>query len=144
MLIVYTVFKCLDSWYWAADTLISQGLTFDDMFYGYIYGKWLFWAEHLLLIVPMFVLMVKKLRENPVIFYTMMILVCTSITLNRYLLTVQGLAMPVMPFDEWQTYAPNWVEWACCALVFAYSAMVLSLTYRYTPIFPQEAELNKK
>ena len=144
MLIVYTVFKCLDSWYWAADTLINQGLTFDDMFYGYIYGKWLFWAEHLLLIVPMFVLMVRKLRENPVIFYTMMILVCTSITLNRYLLTVQGLAMPVMPFDEWQTYAPNWVEWACCALVFAYSAMVLSLTYRYTPIFPQEPELNKK
>ena len=144
MLIVYTVFKCLDSWYWAADTLLLQGLTFDDMFYGYIYGKWLFWAEHLTLIVPMFVLMVKKLRENPVIFYTMLILVCTSITLNRYLLTVQGLAMPVMPFDAWQTYYPNWVEWACCALVFAYAAMVLSLTYRYTPIFPQEAELNKK
>ena len=82
MLIVYTFFKCLDSWYWAADTLLAQGLTFDDMFYGYIYGKWLFWAEHLLLIVPMFVLMVKKLRENPVIFYTMMILVCASITLN--------------------------------------------------------------
>ena len=144
MLIVYTFFKCLDSWYWAADTLLAQGLTFDDMFYGYIYGKWLFWAEHLLLIVPMFVLMVKKLRENPVIFYTMMILVCASITLNRYLLTVQGLAMPVMPFDAWQTYAPNWVEWACCALVFAYASMALSLAYRYTPIFPQEAELNKQ
>ena len=144
MLIVYTVFKCLDSWYWAADTLLMQGLTFDDMFYGYIYGKWLFWAEHLMLIVPMFVLMKKKLRENPFIFYTMLILVCTSITLNRYLLTVQGLAMPVMPFDIWYEYVPNWVEWACCALVFAYSAMVLSLAYRYTPIFPQEAELNKK
>ena len=144
MLIVYTFFKCLDSWYWAVDTLAMQGLTFDDMFYGWIYGKWLFWAEHLLLIVPMFVLMKKSLREKPVVFYSMMILVCASITLNRYLLTVQGLAMPVMPFDAWQTYAPNWVEWACCALVFAYSAMALSLAYRYTPIFPQEAELNKQ
>ena len=144
MLIVYTFFKCLDSWYWAADTLLAQGLTFDDMFYGYIYGKWLFWAEHLLLIVPMFVLMKKSLREKPVVFYSMMILVCASITLNRYLLTVQGLAMPVMPFDAWQTYAPNWVEWACCALVFAYGSMALSLAYRYTPIFPQEAELNKQ
>ena len=144
MLIVYTFFKCLDSWYWAVDTLAMQGLTFDDMFYGWIYGKWLFWTEHLLLIVPMFVLMKKSLREKPVVFYSMMILVCASITLNRYLLTVQGLAMPVMPFDAWQTYAPNWVEWACCALVFAYSAMALSLAYRYTPIFPQEAELNKQ
>ena len=144
MLIVYTFFKCLDSWYWAVDTLAMQGLTFDDMFYGWIYGKWLFWAEHLLLIVPMFVLMKKSLREKPVVFYSMMILVCASITLNRYLLTVQGLAMPVMPFDAWQTYAPNWVEWACCALVFAYASMALSLAYRYTPIFPQEAELNKQ
>ena len=144
MLVVYTVFKCLDSWYWAADTLIAQGLTFDDMFYGWIYGKWLFWGEHLLLIVPAIVLMIKPLRENRAVFYLMLFLVCTSITLNRYVLTVQGLAMPVMPFDSWYEYAPNWAEWACCFLVFAYAAMVLSLAYRYTPMFPQEAELNQK
>jgi molybdopterin-containing oxidoreductase family membrane subunit len=114
------------------------------MFYGWIYGKWLFWGEHLLLIVPAIVLMIKPLRENRAVFYLMLFLVCTSITLNRYVLTVQGLAMPVMPFDSWYEYAPNWAEWACCFLVFAYAAMVLSLAYRYTPMFPQEAELNQK
>ncbi|WP_294447834.1 menaquinone reductase integral membrane subunit QrcD [uncultured Mailhella sp.] len=144
MLIVYTVFKCLDSWYWATDLLAGQGLTFDQMFHGWIYGKWLFWLEHAFLIIPMVVLLIKPLREKPWLFYLMLFLTCTSITINRYVLTVQGLAQPVMPFDSWYTYAPNWAEWASCFLVFAYAAMVLSLAYRYTPMFPQEAELNKK
>ena len=144
MLIVYTVFKCLDSWYWATSLLAKEGLTFDQMFYGWIYGKWLFWAEHLMLIIPMVCLLIKPLREKPAIFYLMLFLTCASIVLNRYLLTVQGLALPVMPFDSWQTYAPNWVEWACCFLVFAYAAMILSLAYRYLPMFPQEVDLNKK
>lgn len=144
MLIVYTVFKCLDSWYWATDLLAGQGLTFDEMFHGWIYGKWLFWLEHALLIIPMVVLFIKPLREKPWIFYLMLFATCASITINRYVLTVQGIALPVMPFDTWYSYAPNWAEWASCFLVFAYAAMVLSLAYRYTPMFPQEAELNKK
>ena len=144
MLIVYTVFKCLDSWYWATDMLAGEGLTFDQMFHGWIYGKWLFWLEHAFIIIPMIVLLIKPLRTKPWIFYLMLFLTCTSITINRYVLTVQGLAQPVMPFDSWYTYAPNWAEWASCFLVFAYAAMVLSLAYRYTPIFPQEPELNKK
>ena len=144
MLIVYTVFKCLDSWSWATDMLAGEGLTFDQMFHGWIYGKWLFWIEHAFLIIPMIVLLIKPLRTKPWIFYLMLFLTCASITINRYVLTVQGLAQPVMPFDSWYTYAPNWAEWASCFLVFAYAAMVLSLAYRYTPMFPQEAELNKK
>ncbi len=144
MLIVYTVFKCLDSWYWATDMLAGEGLTFDQMFHGWIYGKWLFWMEHAFIIIPMIVLLIKPLREKRWLFYLMLFLTCTSITINRYVLTVQGLAQPVMPFDSWYTYAPNWAEWASCFLVFSYAAMVLSLAYRYTPMFPQEAELNRK
>lgn len=144
MLLVYTVFKCLDSWYWAASLLAKEGLTFDQMFHGWIYGKWLFWAEHLMLIIPMVCLLVKPAREKPVLFYLMLLLTCTSVVINRYVLTVQGLAQPVMPFDTWYTYAPNWAEWASCFLVFAYAAMVLSLAYRYLPMFPQEEELNKQ
>ena len=119
------------------------GLTFDQMFYGWIYGKWLMWAELLFIILPVIFLLKKSTRQNPKIFYTMLILTCISITLNRYLLTVQALASPVMPFDSWRTYAPNWAEWGACALVLSYAAMVLSLSYRYLPMFPQEARLNQ-
>lgn len=143
MLVIYTIFKLLDTWFWATDMLPKQGLTFDQMFYGWIYGKWLMWAELAFLVIPAICLIIPSTRRNPVIFYTMLILTSISITLNRYLLTVQALAIPVMPFDAWQTYNPNWAEWGACFLVFAYSAMALSLSYRYLPLFPQETKLNK-
>ena len=143
MLLVYTVFKLAGTWVWAVDLLPREGLTFDQMFYGWIYGKWLMWTELLCIILPVIFLLKKSTRENPKIFYTMLTLTCISITLNRYLLTVQALAIPVMPFDAWRTYAPNWAEWGACALVMAYAAMVLSLSYRYLPMFPQEARLNE-
>lgn len=143
MLLVYTVFKLADTWFWAVDLLPREGLTFDQMFYGWIYGKWLMWAELLCIILPVIFLLKKSTRENPKVFYTMLVLTCVSITLNRYLLTVQALAIPVMPFDAWRTYAPNWAEWGACALVMAYAAMVLSLSYRYLPMFPQEVKLNE-
>ncbi len=142
MLVVYVVFKLLDTWAWANGILPKAGLTFDQMFHGWIYGKWLMWAELGCAVVPAVCLIVPSLRRKPALFYTMLILTCVSVTLNRYLMTVQTLAIPVMPFDAWRTYAPNWVEWAACVLIFAYSAIVLSLSYRYLPIFPQETKLN--
>jgi molybdopterin-containing oxidoreductase family membrane subunit len=64
------------------------------------------------------------------------------VIINRYVQTVQTLAIPSMPFDAWQTYVPNWVEWVPCALVLAHGGILLSLSYRYLPVFPQETELN--
>lgn len=143
MLVVYTVFKLLDTWFWATGLLPREGLTFDQMFHGWIYGQWLMWAELAFVVIPAICLIIPSIRRNPAIFYTMLILTCISITLNRYLMTVQALAIPVMPFDSWYTYVPNWAEWGACFLIFAYSAIVLSLSYRYLPMFPQEARLNK-
>ena len=100
------------------------------------------WLELGSAILPAVCLIIPSIRRNPVVFYTMLILTCVSITLNRYLMTVQALAIPVMPFDSWQIYVPNWAEWGACALVVAYSATVLSLAYRYLPMFPQETKLN--
>lgn len=143
MLVVYTVFKILDTWAWANGLIPREGLTFDQMFNGFMYGKWLLWAEILLLIIPATLLTIPALRKKPVLFYTALIFACLSITINRYVLTVQGLAMPVLPFETWKFYAPNWAEWGACLLIFAYGALALSLAYRYTPIFPEEVKLNK-
>ncbi|MGE4506950.1 MAG: molybdopterin oxidoreductase, partial [Desulfovibrionaceae bacterium] len=67
---------------------------------------------------------------------------CTGIVINRYVFTVQTIALPVMPFDKWYTYAPNWAEIATSAMILAYGGLVLALSYRYLPVFPQEKELN--
>ncbi len=143
LLLLYSVFKCLDSYAWVNSLLAKEGLTFAQMFNGVIYGSWLFFVEHALAIIPAIFLVMPSIRKNIKLVYVFMILAVIGVTLNRYLLTVQGLAIPVMPFDGWKYYSPNWVEWAACAFVLAYGVMVVSIGYRYFPVFPQEKELNK-
>jgi len=144
MLTVYIFFKILDTWAWANNYLPSVGMTFDQMFYGVIYGKWLMFTEIILCgLVPAVMLITPSIRNNPTLLYTAGILDCIGITLNRYLFTVQAIAIPVLPFDNWQTYAPNWAEWATSGMIVAYGFLVMSLSYRYLPVFPQEKMLNK-
>ncbi|WMW65029.1 menaquinone reductase integral membrane subunit QrcD [Nitratidesulfovibrio liaohensis] len=144
MLTVYMVFKLADTWAWANGILPRSGLTFDQVFYGWIYGKWLLWAELFACgVLPAIILIIPSTRNNRTLFYTAAILDCIGVTINRYVMTVQALAAPVMPFDSWETYAPNWAEWGASAMIMAYAALVLSLSYRYLPVFPQEVKLNK-
>ncbi len=144
MLSVYIVFKIIDTWAWAAGYLPSVGLTFDQMFNSELgYGQWLLWSEIVLCgVVPAVMLMTPSIRNTPSLLYTAGILDCIGVTINRYVFTVQALAIPVLPFDEWQSYNPNWAEWAPTFLVIAYGFLILSLSYRYLPVFPQEKELN--
>lgn len=144
MLTVYIFFKILDTWAWANNYLPSVGMTFDQMFYGVIYGKWLMFSEIVLCgVVPAIMLITPSIRNNPTMLYTAGILDCIGVTLNRYLFTVQSIAMPLLPFDNWQTYAPNWAEWSTSGMIVAYGFLVMSLSYRYLPVFPQEKALNK-
>jgi len=143
MLLVYLVFKFLDTGAWIFSIAPRSGLTFDSFFHGWIYGKWLLATELLLCgVLPCIMLLMPSFRNNPAMLYTAGLLDCAGIVINRYVLTVQTLAFPSMPFDQWQTYVPNWVEWAPCFMVFAYAATLLSLSYRYLPVFPQEIQLN--
>lgn len=144
MLTVYIFFKILDTWAWANNYLPSIGMTFDQMFYGVIYGKWLMFTEIILCgLVPAIMLITPSIRNNPTMLYTAGILDCIGVSLNRYLFTVQSIAMPIMPFDNWQFYTPNWAEWATSGMIVAYGILVMSLSYRYLPVFPQERGLNK-
>ncbi|MDL2314038.1 polysulfide reductase NrfD [Desulfovibrio sp. OttesenSCG-928-C14] len=144
MLLIYLVCKILDTFYWAVSTLPAQGLRFSDMFDGFAYGAWILFLEVVICgVLPCIALLIPKFRNNPILFYSSGILVCLGVSINRYIITVQTLAHPVLPFDKWQLYLPNWVEWACVGLVFAYGALLISLSYRYLPLFPQERKLNQ-
>ena len=119
-------------------------MTFDQMFYGWIYGKWLFFMELIVCgVLPAWLLLREKTRSNPTLFYTAGLLACVGVTINRYVMTVQALAMPIMPFDRWELYNPNWAEWGASFMVLAYGWICLAFSYRYLPIFPQERELNR-
>ncbi len=145
MLTIYIFLKILDTWAWATGYLPSVGLTFDDMFYGVAYGKWMMFTEIVLCgVVPAIMLITPAIRNRPFLLYTAALLDCAGVTINRYVFTVQTIAFPAMPFDKWFVYYPNWVEWASSIMIVAYGFLVLSLSYRYLPVFPQERRLNYK
>lgn len=142
LLAIYLFFKIIDTWAWAKGILPKTGFTFEEMFNA-TYGQWLLWLElGLCGIVPAIMLIVPTIRNKPGLLYLASFLTCSGIVVNRFVFTVQTLAIPVMPFDQWFTYIPNWTEWATSIMVIAYSAVVVSLAYRYLPVFPQERRLN--
>ncbi len=141
LLVIYLFFKILDTYAWAKGLLPRMGFTFDEMF-NEIYGKWLLWTElGICGVLPAIFLIIPKFRKIPFVLYTAGILSCVGIVINRFVMTVQNLAIPVMPFDKWHVYIPNWTEWATSLMVVAYAAIVISLSYRYLPVFPQEIKL---
>jgi Ni/Fe-hydrogenase subunit HybB-like protein len=62
-------------------------------------------------------------------------LTCCGVLLNRFVLTIQTLALPTLPFDKFLTYTPSWQEVATFGGVIAYGVIVYSLSYRYLPLF---------
>lgn len=141
LLCIYLFFKIIDTWAWANDLLPKMGLSFDQMF-NQVYGKWLLWTElGICGILPAILLIIPKLRNKAPLLYLGAILTCTGVVINRFVFTVQALAIPVMPFDNWFTYHPNWTEWATALMVLALGGIVISLSYRYLPVFPQEEKL---
>ncbi len=144
MLSIYLFFKIIDTVAWAKDLLPKLGFTFDQM-YNEVYGQWLLWLElGVCGILPAILLMVSYLREKAPILYLAAFLTCAGVVINRFVFTVQTLAIPVMPFDKWYSYVPNWTEWATTFMMIAISAIVVSVSYRYLPLFPQEKMLNQR
>ncbi len=143
LLCFYIFWKILDTWAWANDLLPRQGLTFDQMFYGVAFGKWLLWTElGICGVIPAIMLVIPAVRKMHGLMYFAALLNCTGIVINRFVQTVQTSAQPVMPFDVWQIYIPNWAEWSTSIMIVAYGVLVMSLSYRYLPMFPREKDLN--
>ncbi|MBW1982458.1 MAG: polysulfide reductase NrfD [Deltaproteobacteria bacterium] len=142
LLAFYMVVKIADTWYWASQLAPSEGFNLSD-FYMSPYGKWLLVAElGVCGVLPALMLLCPWCREDDVWLLTACVLDCTGILLNRFVFTVQTLAVPVLPFDQWQVYIPTWQEWAPTVALVAYGALLISLSYRYLPMFPREKELN--
>ncbi len=142
LLIVYLTLKGADTVYWAAVQLPSQGLRFWDQFPS-PYGFWLVVAElGVFGVLPALLLLSPGIRKSPGWLAFACLLACTGVVINRFVFTVVTLALPVLPFDRLATYWPSWQEWAPALAILAYGALIISLSYRYLPVFPQEKELN--
>ena len=144
MLATYMVAKIADTLWWAFKTAPAAGFNLMDFYSNNaLYGPWILVAEILVCgIIPAVILTVKPLRERSGLMLTAVILASIGVCLNRWVMVLQVLAVPVMPFDQWALYMPSWQEVATTILPVAYGVILILISYRYLPIFPQERELN--
>jgi molybdopterin-containing oxidoreductase family membrane subunit len=144
MIFTYIIAKTIDTWYWATVTAPSNGYPL-NFFYSNnpLYGYWILFAEIVLCgFVPAFILISKKLRRNNAALWIAVILGTGCALINRWVMVLQIMAVPVMSFDQWAMYFPSWQEIATTILPVAYGVILIAAAYRYLPVFPDEAELN--
>ena len=142
LLVAYLVLKVIDTIYWGISSA-KIGAPMGSFYANQPYGWWVLFTElGILGIIPAIILITKRGRQNENLLILACFLNCAGIFMNRWIMSVQTLAVPVMSFDKFASYHPNWVEWATTLMPVWAGAIVISISYRYLPIFPQEKELN--
>ncbi len=145
MIASYITAKIIDTIYWATVTAPSKGFTFMDFYSnnpGSAYGLWILIAEISCGVIPAAILITNKGRKNPGTLWVAVIMAVLGVCLNRWVMVLQVLAAPVLTFENWTPYIPSWQEVATTLLPVALGIIMVSVSYRYLPIFPQEQELN--
>ncbi len=144
MITSYIVVKIADTLYWMNTTAPSLGFKWSFFFENNaLYGPWILFAEIIIGgVIPGLLLIFKPTRENALLRVTATILGIMGVSLNRWVMVLQTMAVPVMTFDHWALYIPSWQEVATTILPVAYGVILIMISFRYLPIFPQERELN--
>ena len=144
MLASYMIVKIIDTVYWASVTAPSKGFNFMTFYSDNpFYGVWILILEIVICgIIPVAILITRKWRSTPVLLTTAVILAVLGVCVNRWVMILQMLAIPVLSFENWNMYFPSWQEVATTILPIAYGIILIMLSYRYLPVFPQEKELN--
>jgi len=144
MIITYTIAKIIDTWYWAAVTAPARGFTLMDFYSNNaFYGLWILFLEIVVGgVIPGLILITDKGRKNAALLFLAVVLGVIGVSVNRWVMVLQVMAVPIMPFDQWALYIPSWQEVATTLLPVAYGVILVAISHRYLPVFPQERELN--
>jgi Ni/Fe-hydrogenase subunit HybB-like protein len=142
LLVVYVLAKTVDTLVWINHTSFQLGVH-PARFYDYApFGTWALFAEIVLLgLGPALLLVLPRTRRDPRILVPAAFLACAGVVTNRFVMTVQTLALPTLAFDPFLSYTPSWQEVASFVAVLAYGVILYSLSFRYLNLFPQEREL---
>ncbi len=142
LLAVYIFLKSLDTLIWLNRTAPAVGFLGYDFYTQPSFGTWILFAEIIIFgLLPAFILTNAKRRRKPAWLVTGALLTCLGIAVNRYVMTIQTLALPTLSFDPFLQYSPSWQEIAAFLLVVAYGVILFSFSYRYLPLYPREKEL---
>jgi molybdopterin-containing oxidoreductase family membrane subunit len=142
LLLVYVLAKSVDTLVWINHTSFALGVH-PARFYAFApFGTWALFAEIVLLgLVPALLLARPRTRRDPRLLVPAAGLACAGVVMNRFVMTVQTLALPTLAFDRFLSYTPSWQETASFVAVVAYGVILYSISFRYLNLFPQEREL---
>ena len=91
----------------------------------------MFWVEIVLaVLLPIGLLLVPKLRTNPIALYVVSLMVVLGFVLNRLNIAITG-----MERAAGVQYIPRWTEVAVTAAIVAFGIFVFTLAVKYLPIF---------
>jgi molybdopterin-containing oxidoreductase family membrane subunit len=142
LLSIYVLAKTVDTLIWINRTSPGRGFAASQYYEWKPFGTWILFAEIVVFgLVPALVLLVPRLRARRGWLVSAAALACVGVALNRYIQTVQTLALPTLPFDPFLSYTPSWQEVGTFVAVLAYGVLVYSYSYRYLRLFPEEREL---
>jgi molybdopterin-containing oxidoreductase family membrane subunit len=142
LLSAYVLAKTLDTLLWINRTSPDRGFPAAQFYSWRPFGTWILLAEIVGFgLIPALILLTPKLRARRGWLVSAGVLACCGVALNRFVQTVQTLALPTLPFDKFLSYSPSWQETGAFLMVVAYGVLVYSFSFRYFQLFPEEREL---
>jgi Ni/Fe-hydrogenase subunit HybB-like protein len=142
LLAVYTLAKTVDTLVWINRTSPGAGFLAEQYYSWRPFGTWILLAEIVAFgLIPALILLTPRLRARPGWILSAAAAACCGVALNRFVMTVQTLALPTLPFDPFLSYFPSWQEIGTFLAVVAYGVLVYSFSFRYFQLFPEEREL---
>lgn len=115
---------------------IQDLLRQDALHYAFAmtYEASMFWAEMgLALIVPLVMLSIPRVRNNPVSLYVVSILVVSGFIVNRL-----NVALTGMEWSIGQRYVPKWTEVSITLMMVSIGIFLFAMAAKYLPIFHHE------
>jgi molybdopterin-containing oxidoreductase family membrane subunit len=142
LLSVYVLAKTVDTLIWINRTSPDAGFPAAQYYAWKPFGTWILFAEIALFgLVPALIMLTPRLRRRSGWLVSAAAMACLGVALNRFVLTVQTLALPTLAFDKFLSYWPSWQETGTFLAVVAYGVLVYSFSFRYLQLFPEEREL---
>ena len=142
LLSVYVLAKTVDTLIWINRTSPGAGFPAAQYYAWKPFGTWILFAEIVLFgMIPALVMLTPRLRRRTGWLVSAAAMACLGVALNRFVMTVQTLALPTLAFDKYLSYWPSWQETGTFLAVVAYGVLVYSFSFRYLPLFPEEREL---
>ena len=143
MLVAYVLAKSVDTLVWINSTSPRAGFEAYNYYLQPPFGTWILFAEVVLLGLVPALMLIRASHTGGAGLIVGALLACAGVVVNRYVLTIQTLALPTLPFDRFLHYSPSWQENLTFGAVIAYGVIVYSVSYRYLLLFPQEKELSR-